>query len=54
MEIRIREARPEDRAEVMALLSATGLAPLDETAQFGPQYAVAEDAGGRHCRRRGL
>lgn len=30
----------------MALLAATGLAPLDETAQFGPQYAVAEDAGG--------
>ena len=46
MEIRIREARPEDRAEVMALLSATGLAALDETAQFGDQYAVAEGPDG--------
>ena len=43
--IRIRDARPEDWAAVSALLAAARLVPLDDTAQFPPQYAVAEDGG---------
>jgi amino-acid N-acetyltransferase len=31
---------------VSALLAAANLVPLDDTAQFGPQYAVAEASGG--------
>ncbi len=38
----IREARPEDWDNVTALLTEAGLVPLDGTAQFGSQYAVAE------------
>jgi amino-acid N-acetyltransferase len=45
-EIRIRDARPEDWSAVSDLLAAAGLVPLDETAQFGPQYAIAEDRAG--------
>ena len=44
--IRIREAHSGDWAAVSALLAEAKLVPLDNTAQFGPQYAVAEDAGG--------
>jgi amino-acid N-acetyltransferase len=46
VDIRIRDARLEDWADVTGLLTAAELVPLDETAQFGPQYAVAERAGG--------
>jgi amino-acid N-acetyltransferase len=45
-DVRIRAAGPADWAAVSALLTAAKLAPLDETAQFGPQYAVAEDLHG--------
>jgi amino-acid N-acetyltransferase len=46
VQIQIRDARPEDWAEVTALLTEVGLVPLDDTAQFGPQYAVAEGPDG--------
>ena len=39
--ISIRPAGSEDRGAIAELLSASKLVPLDETAQFGPQYAVA-------------
>jgi amino-acid N-acetyltransferase len=39
--ISIRSAGSADRDAIAELLSATKLVPLDETAQFGPQYAVA-------------
>jgi amino-acid N-acetyltransferase len=45
-DVRIRDARPEDWSAVSELLAAAGLVPLDDTAQFGPQYAVAEDGAG--------
>lgn len=45
--IRIRDAQPEDWADVTALLTTVGLVPLDDTAQFGPQYAVAEGPDGK-------
>jgi N-acetylglutamate synthase-like GNAT family acetyltransferase len=45
-DVRIRDARPEDWSAVSELLAAAGLVPLDETAQFGAQYAVAEAAHG--------
>ena len=45
-DVRIRDARPEDWTAVSELLAAAGLVALDETAQFGPQYAVAEDGAG--------
>ncbi len=41
MTVSIRPATSEDRASVAALLQAAKLVPLDETAQFGEQYAVA-------------
>ncbi len=44
--ISIRPAETEDRDAIAALLSAGKLVPLDETAQFGPQYAVAFTADG--------
>ncbi len=39
--ISIRPAGSEDRDAIAELLSASKLVPLDETAQFGQQYAVA-------------
>ena len=44
--ISIRPAESEDRAAIAELLSASRLVPLDETAQFGPQYAVAVNGEG--------
>ena len=44
--ISIRPAECGDRAAIAELLSASRLVPLDETAQFGPQYAVAVNADG--------
>lgn len=46
VQIRIRGARPEDLNNVTALLTEAGLVPLDGSAQFGPQYAVAEGPEG--------
>ncbi len=46
VQIRIREARPEDWDHVKTLLTEAGLVSLDGTAQFGPQYAVAEEPEG--------
>lgn len=37
----LRPATEQDRVAVEALLHAAGLHPLDDTAQFGPQYIVA-------------
>lgn len=45
-DIAIRPAESEDREAIAELLSANKLVPLDETAQFGSQYAVAVTAGG--------
>jgi len=39
--ISIRSATTDDRIAIGELLSVNKLVPLDETAQFGPQYAVA-------------
>jgi amino-acid N-acetyltransferase len=44
--ISIRPAESGDRAAIAELLSASRLVPLDETAQFGPQYAVAVNGNG--------
>lgn len=44
--VSIRPAESGDRDAIAALLSATNLVALDETAQFGPQYAVAINADG--------
>ncbi len=44
--ISIRPAESGDRAAIAELLSASRLVALDETAQFGPQYAVAVDGAG--------
>jgi amino-acid N-acetyltransferase len=44
--LRIRPARAEDWSAVADLLTAANLVPLDASAQFGLQYAVAEDPGG--------
>lgn len=44
--ISIRPAESGDRDTIAALLSANKLVPLDETAQFGPQYAVAVNEDG--------
>jgi hypothetical protein len=44
--ISIRPAESEDRGAIAELLSANELVPLDDTAQFGPQYAVAMSADG--------
>ena len=44
--ISIRPAESGDRATIAELLSASRLVPLDEKAQFGPQYAVAVDGDG--------
>jgi amino-acid N-acetyltransferase len=44
--ISIRPAESGDRAAIAELLSANKLVPLDETAQFGPQYAVAVNGDG--------
>src|SRR5690242_20606992 len=44
--ISIRAARSEDREAIAGLLSAARLVPLDETAQFGAQYAVAATRDG--------
>jgi N-acetylglutamate synthase-like GNAT family acetyltransferase len=46
LRVTIRDARLEDWSAVSKLLAAAGLVALDETAQFGPQYAVAEDSQG--------
>jgi N-acetylglutamate synthase-like GNAT family acetyltransferase len=42
----IRPAESGGRAAIVELLSASKLVPLDETAQFGPQYAVAVNGDG--------
>ncbi len=39
-------AESGDRGAIAGLLSVSKLVPLDETAQFGPQYAVAVTADG--------
>lgn len=39
--ISIRSATDDDRVAIGELLSGSKLVPLDQTAQFGPQYAVA-------------
>jgi amino-acid N-acetyltransferase len=44
--ISIRPAESGDRATIAEILSASRLVPLDETAQFGPQYVVAIDGNG--------
>ena len=44
--ILIRPAEGRDRRAIAELLSANKLVPLDETAQFGPQYAVAVNGDG--------
>ncbi len=44
--ISIRPAGSEDRGAIAELLSASKLVPLDDAAQFGPQYAVAVTDGG--------
>src|SRR5262249_8205565 len=44
--ISIRPAESGDRATIAELLSANKLVALDETAQFGPQYAVAVNEDG--------
>jgi N-acetylglutamate synthase-like GNAT family acetyltransferase len=44
--ISIRPAESGDRPAIAELLSASKLVPLDETAQFGPQYAVAVNEDG--------
>ncbi len=44
--ISIRPAGSEDRGAIAELLSASKLVPLDDTAQFGPQYAVAVNEDG--------
>jgi N-acetylglutamate synthase-like GNAT family acetyltransferase len=44
--IRIRGARAEDLSIVAQLLAAARLVPIDDSAQFGPRYAVAEEAAG--------
>ena len=44
--ISIRPAESGDRTTIAELLSVSRLVPLDETAQFGPQYAVAVNEGG--------
>jgi amino-acid N-acetyltransferase len=45
-DVTIRSATFDDWAAVSELLAAARLVPLDETAQFGPQYAVAQDRDG--------
>jgi N-acetylglutamate synthase-like GNAT family acetyltransferase len=44
--VRIRTARSEDWSAVSELLARAKLVALDPSAQFGPQYAVAEDPTG--------
>jgi|SRR5215469_16298855 len=44
--ISIRPAESGDLGAIAELLSANKLVPLDETAQFGPQYAVAVTENG--------
>ncbi len=44
--ISIRPAESRDCDAIARLLSASKLVPLDETAQFGPQYVVAVTADG--------
>ncbi len=44
--VSIRPAESGDRGPIAELLSASRLVPLDETAQFGPQYAVAINGDG--------
>lgn len=44
--IRIRDARAGDLPTVAQLLADARLVPIDHSAQFGPQYAVAEDTAG--------
>ncbi len=44
--VSIRPAESRDRGAIAELLSASKLVPLDETAQFGPQYVVAINRDG--------
>lgn len=44
--VSIRPAESGDRGPIAEILSASRLVPLDETAQFGPQYAVAINGDG--------
>ena len=46
MSVRLRPARDADAPAAARLLDAAGLCALDDTAQFGPNYVVAEDAAG--------
>jgi amino-acid N-acetyltransferase len=45
--VSIRPAESGDRSAIAELLSASKLVPLDETAQFGPQYVVAINGDGK-------
>ena len=45
-DIRLRDAGPGDLPAVARLLAVANLVPIDGTAQFGPQYGVAEGPGG--------
>ncbi len=44
--VSIRPAESGDHGAIAELLSASKLVPLDETAQFGPQYVVAVNGNG--------
>lgn len=44
--VSIRPAESGDHGAIAELLSASKLVPLDETAQFGPQYVVAVNGDG--------
>ena len=44
--VRIRNAGADDWSAVRELLAEAKLVDLDASAQFGPQYAVAEDPAG--------
>ena len=46
MDTSIREARPADLPAVAELLANAGLVPIEDSAQFGSQYAVAQSANG--------
>src|ERR1700730_12474301 len=46
-DVQMRAANDSDHDAVSALLSASRLATLDSSSQFGPQYVVANDSEGR-------
>lgn len=46
-DFQVRAALDSDHDAVSALLSASKLATLDSSSQFGPQYVIANDSKGR-------